>query len=38
LDKVVSFCLKHALAYEPALGYLEKRYRIGYQSQEQMRA
>jgi hypothetical protein len=30
LDEVVSFCLKHTLAYEPALGYLEKRYRIGY--------
>jgi hypothetical protein len=38
LDEVVSFCLKHTLAYEPALGYLEKRYRIGYRSREQMRA
>jgi len=37
LDEVVSFCLNHTLAYEPALGYLEKKYRIGYRSQEQMR-
>ena len=38
LDEVVSFCLKHTLAYEPALGYLEKRYKIGYRSWEQIRA
>jgi hypothetical protein len=37
LDEAVSFCSKHTLVYEPALGYLEKRYRIGYRSQEQMR-
>lgn len=36
LKEVVEFCLKHELAYEPALEYLDERYHIGYSRREQM--
>jgi len=36
LEEVVDFCLKHELVYEPALEYLDKKYRIGYKRRERM--
>jgi hypothetical protein len=30
----VGFCLEREIAYEPALEYLDERYRIGYERRE----
>lgn len=34
LDEVVDFCLEREIAYEPALEYLDEKYRIGYPRRE----
>ena len=34
LEEVVDFCLEKEIAYEPALEYLDEKYRIGYPRRE----
>jgi hypothetical protein len=34
LEEAVGFCLEREIAYEPALEYLDERYRIGYERRE----
>lgn len=36
LDEVVNYCLRHELAFEPALEYLDEKYKIGYSIRERV--
>lgn len=36
LDSVVTYCLQHELVFEPALEYLDEKYKIGYSVRERV--